>query len=149
MRELRTEIDIEAPIEKVWEIFTDFDKYPEWNPFIKSIEGELEEGKTFKVVLEQPDSAKMVFKPKCLKFEENSELVWLGSLFMPGIFDGKHIFEFVDVNHSTTKFIQREEFKGVLVPLMWKQLNTKTRQAFEAMNEKLKELAETAIHQEL
>ena len=32
-----TEIRINASIDKVWNVFTEFEKYPEWNPFIKSL----------------------------------------------------------------------------------------------------------------
>ena len=46
MRQLFTEIEINAPVEKVWTILSDFEKYPDWNPFVKSIEGEIKEGAT-------------------------------------------------------------------------------------------------------
>ena len=142
MKQLTTEIEISAPVEKVWAILTDFEKYPQWNPFIKSVDGEVAEGATFEVTLEQPDSKPMVFKPKCLKFEKNKEFTWLGHLFMPGIFDGEHIFLLLALDEGKTKFIQKENFKGLLVPFFWKQLNTKTRAGFELMNNKLKELSE-------
>ena len=142
MRQITTEIEINASVEKVWAILTDFKKYPQWNPFIKSIDGEIIEGASFEVTLEQPDSKPMVFKPKCLKFEKNKEFQWLGHLFIPGIFDGEHIFSLLDLDNGKTKFTQKENFKGLLVPFLWKQLNTKTRAGFELMNEKLKELAE-------
>lgn len=34
MKELRTEIEIQASPDKVWEILTNLDQYPDWNPFI-------------------------------------------------------------------------------------------------------------------
>ena len=37
MKEIKTEIIINSKPEKVWNILTNFEKYPEWNPFIKSI----------------------------------------------------------------------------------------------------------------
>ena len=40
VRELSTEIIIRAPAGNVWRILTDFSRYPEWNPFIKKIEGD-------------------------------------------------------------------------------------------------------------
>ena len=45
MKELRSEIEIEAPTERVWGVLTDFAAYPEWNPFIRRVSGraELEE----------------------------------------------------------------------------------------------------------
>lgn len=70
------------------------------------------------------------------------EFRWLGHLFVPGLFDGEHIFLLTDMNNTHTRFIQKENFSGLLVPVLWKQLNTKTRKGFELMNEKIKELAE-------
>ena len=37
---LRAEIEIDAEPARVWAILMDFEAYPEWNPFITSIEGE-------------------------------------------------------------------------------------------------------------
>jgi hypothetical protein len=42
VRELRREIELDAPPERVWAVVTDFDAYPEWNPFIRQISGELQ-----------------------------------------------------------------------------------------------------------
>ena len=36
MREERTKIEINGSAQTVWGILTDFDAYPDWNPFIKS-----------------------------------------------------------------------------------------------------------------
>lgn len=36
-KEIKTEIVINASPEKIWAILKDFDKYPAWNPFIKSV----------------------------------------------------------------------------------------------------------------
>jgi len=142
MKKITTEIEINAPVEKVWAVLTDFNNYPKWNPFIISIDGDIKEGKQFKVILQQPDSKPMTFKPICLKLEKNKEFRWLGHLFIAGLFDGEHIFELQALNDGKTRFIQKENFKGLLVPLLWKQLDTKTRAGFELMNEKVKELAE-------
>jgi hypothetical protein len=142
MRQIATEIEINAPAVKVWALLTDFEKYPEWNPFIISVEGEIKEGMKFKAILQQPGSGPMSFRPKCLKLERNMEFRWLGHLFVPGLFDGEHIFLLTDMNNTHTRFIQKENFSGLLVPVLWKQLNTKTRKGFELMNEKIKELAE-------
>lgn len=142
MKEIRTEINIDAPSEKVWKILTDFGAYPNWNPFIVSLTGNVKVGSIFKVVLHPPESGQMTFKPTCLSMEANKELTWLGKLLFPGIFDGKHIFTLQNMGSSKTKLVQREEFSGLLVPLLWKQLDKNTRKGFELMNQKLKEEAE-------
>lgn len=142
MKNIKTEIEINAPTSRVWSILTDFEQYPSWNPFIKSFEGQPAVGKHFKVTIQQPGSKPMTFNPKCLKFETDKEFSWLGHLFIKGLFDGEHIFELNDMGEGKTHFVQREIFKGILVPLLWKQLNTKSRRGFEMMNESLKKKAE-------
>ena len=37
--QIRTEIDIAAEPEQVWDVLQNFDAYPEWNPFIPEIPG--------------------------------------------------------------------------------------------------------------
>jgi uncharacterized protein YndB with AHSA1/START domain len=54
MRELRREVEIEAPPERVWAVVTDFAAYPEWNPFIGRISGDLQEGARLEVRIEPP-----------------------------------------------------------------------------------------------
>jgi uncharacterized protein YndB with AHSA1/START domain len=39
-RSINSEIIINTSAEKVWNVLTDFDAFPSWNPFIKSISGE-------------------------------------------------------------------------------------------------------------
>jgi hypothetical protein len=140
--EIKTEIKINATSEKVWKILTNFNEYPSWNPFIKSIKGQVEVGKKITARIEPPEASGMTFKPKILTFIKDRELSWLGHLLFPGIFDGKHKFELIDNGNGTTTFIQSERFSGVLVPLFKKQLINNTKSGFLEMNEKLKELAE-------
>jgi hypothetical protein len=139
---IQTAIEIHATPEKVWDIFTDFEHYPSWNPFIKSLKGEVKLGHTITVRIEPPASKGMTFRPKILSLQTNKELSWLGHLLFPGLFDGEHKFVFIDNGNGTTTFQQSEKFKGILVPFLKKQLNNNTKSGFEAMNKKLKELCE-------
>lgn len=140
--EIKTEILINATPEKVWSILTDFKKYPEWNPFIKYIKGEVKVGNTIEVRIEPPGAKGMSFKPEVLLFENLKQIKWLGHLLFPGLFDGEHKFELVHGTDGTTTFIQSEIFKGILVPLFKKQLENNTKQGFVEMNKQLKERAE-------
>ena len=140
--DIKTEIIINATPDKVWNVLSNFQKYPNWNPFIKSVIGNVIVGDKIKVRIEPPEAKGMTFKPKVLSFDRNKEFSWLGHLLFPGLFDGKHQFELVDNGDGTTTFIQSENFKGVLVPFFKKQLNTNTRNGFVEMNKKLKELVE-------
>lgn len=144
MKELSTEIIIKASAEKVWSVFTNFTEYPKWNPFIISVEGKVSVGNKIKITLSPPDSNEMIFQPKVLNYEAKKELQWLGHLFIPGLFDGRHIFRIIDNGDNTVTFIQKEIFKGILVPLFSKMLDTNTKNGFILMNEKLKQICENS-----
>ena len=141
-RELRTEILIEAPPERVWEVLTDFEEMPEWNPFITEISGELETGERIRVHLKPPEGRGMTFKPRLVKVEEGREFRWLGHLGVPGLFDGEHIFTVDPLPQGGTRFVQREEFKGVFSGLILRSIGEDTLNGFAQMNEALKERAE-------
>lgn len=142
MKELRTEIEINAPPERVWQLLTDFASFPQWNPFIRRASGKPRKGAQLQVHL-QPSGAKgMTFRPKVLKAEPNRELRWLGHFLIPGLFDGEHIFTIEPLGAGRVRFVQRELFTGILVPLFARWLSKDTRRGFEEMNLALKLRAE-------
>ena len=141
MTELRREIEIDAPPERVWAVVTDFAAYPEWNPFIRRISGELRIGARLEVRIEPPGGRAMTFKPTVQAVEANRELRWLGRLLVPGIFDGEHSHRIEPLEHGRSRFIESERFSGVLVGLFKRTLQ-KTETGFGQMNDALKVRAE-------
>nr|WP_321354354.1 SRPBCC domain-containing protein [uncultured Draconibacterium sp.] len=137
-KEIRTSVRINAAKEKVWQVLTDFEKYPEWNTFITSLSGEVKEGKQIRVKLPG-----MIFKPVVLKYKKNSEFRWLGHLVFKGLFDGEHKFLLIDNDDGTTTFEQSERFSGILVRLLAKHLDSKTKSDFGQMNREIKLRVET------
>lgn len=142
MKELKTEILIKNSPQNVWTILADFKNYPNWNPFIKSITGDVTAGNKIIIRLEPPGANGMTFKPKVLVFEKNKEIRWIGNLWFKGLFDGEHKLEIIDNGNGTTNFKQSEQFRGILVPLLKKMLDVNTMNGFNLMNQKLKVLAE-------
>lgn len=140
MSELRTEIEINASPERVWQILTDTEKFPQWNPFIHWLKGKLVVGQTIEVFLGESESKGMTFRPVILELTPNRTFRWLGHLFINGLFDGEHIFEIEPLDANRVHFVQREKFGGILVPLF---NFDSTRRGFEAMNRALKERAES------
>ena len=142
MRELNTEIKINASANRVWQLLTDFQAYPQWNPFIRSIEGKPEPNSKLKIFIQPSGTSGMKFSPTVLKAEPQKELRWLGSLWIRGLFDGEHILIIEPLDENRVKFVQSEKFNGLLVPLFWRSLDTDTRRGFNEMNTALKERAE-------
>jgi hypothetical protein len=141
--ELNSEIEIKAAPETVWNLLTDVSRFPEWNPFIRRLRGELKAGQKLVVFIQPSGTRGMEFNPVVLNVEPNRELRWLGRLVFPGLFDGEHIFQIEPLGDVLVRFRQREIFSGVLVPLLKSSLETDTRRGFNEMNQKLKELAES------
>ena len=118
MKTIETEIVINASPSAVWSTLINFEGYPEWNPFIKSISGNQAVGEQLTVFIEPPGAKGMTFKPKVLKFDPNTELRWLGAASLKGIFDGEHFFQLQELSPSQTRFVHGEHFSGLLVLFM-------------------------------
>lgn len=141
MKEIYTEIEINAPAGVVWDILTDFGHYPQWNPFIKEISGDQIVGAPLEVFIKPPNSNGMKIKPKVLSYIPEEELSWLGSLWIPKLFDGEHSLIIEKIDENKVLFIQKEEFNGLFVSLLSGMLKD-TESGFEAMNRALKREAE-------
>lgn len=141
MKRIEHPVEIHASAERVWAVLTDFAAYEEWNPFIRAISGVPEEGARLRVRIEPPGGRAMTFRPTVKAAVAGRELRWLGRLWVPGLFDGEHAFRIEPRAEGSSRFVQAETFRGVLVPLFVVTLR-KTRQGFVAMNEALKVRAE-------
>ncbi|ELZ03772.1 polyketide cyclase/dehydrase [Natrialba aegyptia DSM 13077] len=136
--------DIDAPPAVVWDVLLEFDSYPEWNPFVRSIEGDPAVEAELEVRIEPPESRGMTFTPVVVAVEENRRLAWLGRLGVPFIFDGYHEFHLDPIDGGDrTRLLHRETFRGILVPLLFDE--QQLERGFRAMNEALKARAEERV----
>lgn len=142
MRKIETQIEINCSAKKVWNALVDFKSYAKWNPFIMDIEGPLKEGSHLKVTICSPKGKKMSFSPQLIKVDKEQKFSWQGKFVIKGLFDGAHMFEIVPLEKNKVLFIQVEYFSGLLVPLLWKIIQPRTRSGFEAMNKALKKYLE-------
>ena len=138
---IETRIEINAPPARVWAVLTDFAAMPDWNPFIRSISGELSPGGRLSVHVVPPGKSGMWFKPTVITLEPERELRWLGHLVVPGLFDGEHYFLLHRLDGPRTRLIHGEKFTGLLVGPFRATLAA-TQAGFEAMNAALKARAE-------
>jgi len=138
---LRAEITIAASAERVWQVLTDFAAYRDWNPFMLEASGRPAKGERLTIRMQPVDGRAMTFTPTVLEAEPGHRLRWLGRLLLPGIFDGEHTFT-IEPADGGVRFVQEEEFRGVLVPLLARNLRKGTAPAFEQMNLALKTRAE-------
>lgn len=144
MKTIETDIVIQASPDQVWAVLTDFESFPDWNPFIRSIKGSTEIGKTLEVQIQPPGGKGMTFRPEVLKFDSSREFRWKGKLLFKGVFDGEHYFILEKVGENETRLIHGELFSGFLVALLGGMLSN-TAVGFQLMNEAIKAKCEQTL----
>jgi hypothetical protein len=144
MKQLHTEVLIEAAPETVWAVLTDFAHYGDWNPFLVDVAGVPEQGERLSVTLAPPGGRRITLKPGLTEVANAQVLEWWGHLGVRGIFDGKHRFELHPEN-GATRVVQSETFTGALVPLMARSLDRGTAAGFALMNTALKARVEQRV----
>ena len=77
-----------------------------------------------------------------IKVEPNKELRWKYHVALPILFSGEHSFIIEQIDGSKVRFIDREIFNGLLVSSQAKDIDTNSKQGFEAMDKALKARAE-------
>jgi hypothetical protein len=141
VRRIERSVEIDVPSGDVWKVLVDFARYPDWNPFVRSVSGEPVQGARLRVEIRPPGGRGMTFRPRVLVANPGTELRWLGRLFIPGLFDGEHSFVIEPLDQRRCRLIQSETFSGLFVKLFGKGLE-KTATGFDQMNQALKTRAE-------
>jgi hypothetical protein len=140
-REVRTEIAIAAPAEKVWSVLTDFARFPDWNPFVTAVEGDPREGARLRIDVRLPGARKLKFTPEVMRATPLRELRWVGQLPL-GAFRGEHFYLIEDGPDGQTRFVHGELFSGWLVRVIWLIHGERIEAGYRLMNEALKREAE-------
>ena len=147
MKVTRSEIDIDAPVENVWNIIIDLERYPEWNTFTPRMGAKqivvgdeflLDCQMTEKQLLRDEKEVFLAYEP------ERFRVCWGTSRTRgrPGIKSYRwQICE--PVNDKRTHFINYEEFHGILAPLVNLLYGKKLHRAFVGYCQDLKKRAES------
>ncbi|MCU1454224.1 MAG: Polyketide cyclase/dehydrase [Acidimicrobiales bacterium] len=143
MKVIEHSIEIAAAPQAVWDVLMNTDAYSEWNPFLTMDRAPVAVGDRLSVTI-RPGRRTMTFRPTVTAFEPRHELSWLGRVVAPGVFDGTHTLALEPLANGHTRFLQREIFRGALVPLM-KSVLRNTSDGFAAMNAALATRVETQV----
>jgi hypothetical protein len=141
MREVYTEITIDAPPARVWEMVTDLAAYKTWNPFIVESSGQAVLGERLTCRPRLGRKRIATFHPVVTQVEKERVFAWTGHVLVKGLADGVHIFELKPEGDGTV-LVHRQEFYGLLVPILWKIIERTAEKGFTLMNEALKKRAE-------
>jgi hypothetical protein len=143
-REIATEIEIDASPARVWALLTDFSSYPEWNTFLRWVEGRIAEGERIRFCFEMPRGFRFKVNATILNVTPDRALRWAGVFLTARLFRAEHYFELTPTPGERTRFSHGEIFTGFLVPLAWLILRTSGRRVYEDMNRELKRRVESS-----
>ena len=149
MKPIYTEIEINVSAKTVWDIITDPDRYPQWNPFIPGItlksdniavgtEFDLDCQMTDSKLLKNEHEVVLEINPDNFTFRMGTS----GTKGRPGIVSN-HCQVCQPIDEKRVRFINYEEFRGILAPLVYLLYSSRLKKAFEKHNRALKSWAET------
>lgn len=143
MQTVKTEIEINAPPEKVWGIITDIGKWQEWSPTINGSEGGAAVGSTLTITMMGKESDKdgPMYNPKIIQMDEPTYFHWRAHMMAGFIFTNDKIIE-LEATATGTKVTHTETFKGLMAALMRGQMDKGVPPMLNMMNEALKNTAE-------
>lgn len=143
--QIETQMFIAAPAQQVWTLLMDFERYPQWNPFIRHIEGRSERGEKLRVRVQPVGGRVILFEPEVLAVKSSEEFRWKGRFIVTGLFDGEHYFLLRKEGDHGVVLTHGERFSGLLVPFFRSRLNSETKSGFESMNEALRQMVMTSV----
>ena len=136
---LHTEIDIDAPAQKVWEVLTDFDNMASWSSTFRNFEGDFREGGDITVSVK---SLGRINQVKHKIFVKEGEHFGWNDTKMMGAGD-YHVYKVEDLGDGKTRFIHSDKQEGgmawVVGPLLF---NLIVKPMYMTFNRELKAQAE-------
>ncbi len=141
MKELRETIEIEAPASDVWDALCDLDHYPEWNPLLPAVRGELRR----EAAIQVDDPARGVVQSAIVtEVNRNRMLSWRAGSSIAGLFEREHILELSPAGPGLTRLANRVQFRGILVPLLGPHHDEELARRLGEMNRALRHRVEHA-----
>jgi hypothetical protein len=120
-------------------VLTDFDRFDEWNPVIRKVARNPH--KTVVISVAAP-SGLLDWNVEVIRVDSGREFAWRFSESAAVLYRGEDTFRTEAIDAHPTRYIDRETFNGILVPLRKRRLGTKTKAGMVAMGAALKHRVE-------
>jgi uncharacterized protein YndB with AHSA1/START domain len=142
-------VDIDAPVHVVWQVLTDYARYPEWNPFTVRVQTTLEVGSVIDLYLPDPSNPgqeflnreyiRVVDPPYYLRYDtgtDNPNMHAVREQWVSDLGDGRSSYRTTDL------------FTGKHAGPAFEAMGQWVKAGFDAVCETLKERA-VAVHREM
>lgn len=140
MKAYEARVTINASADTIWQLLTDRTAYEQWDPDVTRIEGTIAAGEKVTVYTKiSPDRA---FPVTVAEFVPGRRMVWSSGMPL-GLFTGARTFTLTPQGSGSTVYHVREEFSGLLLPLIGRTIPDLT-ESFNRHANGLKAAAEAA-----
>lgn len=128
---VRNERTIRAPIEHVWSVLVDFDRYPEWNPFTPGVTTDRRVGGPVKLEVRM-GGRNLTMNETMAHYDEGRSVAW-GLRWGRGlVLDCARVQELSRIDATTTRYRCHEAFDGLLAPLVYALYRKPMQHGFDA-----------------
>ena len=141
--EVETEVMIEASTQRVWEILTDAQRYPQWNPYIRELHGELVPDAGLRFRFSFLGGITLPARARVMVVRVDRELRWAGHFLRDELFRAEHYHFLEPMSESRVRLRHGERFSGTLAAVLSPFLRAWAPGRYRAANLALKQRAES------
>ena len=135
-------LEIDAPAERVWEVITDLDRYPEWNPFVVACRSSLAVGAPIEMRVRVFRSFAQPQRERIFEHVPGRRLCYGVPMRPLGALASRRCHELEPRGAARTRYVSRFELSGWLAPVVRLLLGRRLAAGFAAMSAALKARAE-------
>ncbi|GHO72508.1 hypothetical protein KSD_02790 [Ktedonobacter sp. SOSP1-85] len=133
---------IQAPVERVWSILTDLEKYHEWDSFVPSMQSDFQVGSLLTMHVQMRENFVTTSVETITAIEPEHLLAW--KIRSPAWFlRGERLQELKPIDAGTTEYFTCETFTGLFAPVLQFMYARDLQHGFDAVARDLKVRAET------
>lgn len=143
VQEIKTEIEIAAPPEKVWAVLTNIEKWQDWSPIIKKSVGTAGLGQKLEITMigKQEGQDGPQYSPEIIQFEAAKIMRWRAHMMAGFVMTNDKIL-LLEPTPSGTRLVHKELFSGLLAPIFCSHMEQGVPPMLNAMNSALKQMVE-------
>ncbi|WP_428276100.1 SRPBCC domain-containing protein [Candidatus Palauibacter sp.] len=135
-------VEIDAPIERAWEVLTDFERYGEWNPFTPSVATDFEIGSPVELYVRMgPWRLKQIERIEAV--EPPHLIAWSTTMGHRFLICALREQRLEAVGNGRCRYRTTDDFSGLLIPLVMLLFGGFVRRGFNDVARELKARAET------
>ncbi len=114
---VRAEVEIDAPIERVWQILTDLDGYADWNPFTPRVETTLAIGEPIHLHVRLVGT-RLMHRVETVTRNAPYTLGWEMKLGARSLLHAERVQVLTPIDEGRTHYMTEDCFSGLLRPLV-------------------------------